>query len=80
MLQPVDLQDLGFRDVTLIMKNQNRTCNMTWTLCLHNVSSVFLVVEPSKIIFLIYNTIPHRRTSSYSILGTIEPPNRILLM
>ena len=35
------------------------------------MSSVFWVVEPSKIIFLKQNTIPKRRIKSYSILGTI---------
>ena len=39
----------------------------------------FLVVEPNKIIFLIYNTKPMRRILSYSILGTIVSPNKILL-
>ena len=44
------------------------------------MSSVFLVVEPSKIIFLIYITIPKRRIESYSVLGTIVSPNKILLI
>ena len=45
------------------------------------MSSVFLVVEPSKMIFLISNTIPQREDIiilSYFILGTIVSPNKIL--
>ena len=41
------------------------------------LSSVFLVVAPSNILFLIKNTIP--QCISYSILGTIVSPNKILL-
>ena len=40
------------------------------------MSIVFLVVEPSKITFLIQNTITKRRIYSYSILGTIVSPNK----
>ena len=39
----------------------------------------FWVVQPSKIILLIENTIPKRKIESYSILGTIVSPNEILL-
>ena len=41
---------------------------------------LFLVVEPSKIIFLLYNTIPQKEDLILlSILGTIVSPNKILL-
>ena len=41
----------------------------------------FLVVEPRKIIFFIYKILyPKRRIYSYSILGTIVSPNKILLI
>ena len=43
------------------------------------MSSAFLVVEPSKIIFLIEKALPKRRIESYPILGTIVSPNKILL-
>ena len=43
------------------------------------VSSVFLVVEPSKIIFLYKILYPKRRIESYPIVGTIVSPNKILL-
>ena len=39
----------------------------------------FLVVKPSKIIFLIQNIYPKRRIESHSIMGTIVSPNKILL-
>ena len=46
---------------------------------------LYLVVEPSKMRFLSYmyiytdSTIPKRRIESYSILGTIASPHKILL-
>ena len=43
------------------------------------VSRVFLVVEPSNIIFLDKILYPKRRIESYSIMGTIVVPNKILL-
>ena len=46
-----------------------------------HVSSVFLVVEPSKIIFLIKNILyPKGRIESYSIMGTIVSPYDKLLI
>ena len=39
----------------------------------------FLVVETSKIIFLCKILYPKRRIKSYSILGTIVSPKKILL-
>ena len=50
----------------------------TMEYCMQQLSSAFLVVEPSKIIVLIKNTIPKKRILSYSILGTIVSPNKIL--
>ena len=44
------------------------------------MSGAFLAVEPSKIIFLVYNTIPQRKIESDSIMGTIVSPNEILVM
>ena len=44
------------------------------------MSNLFLVVEPSKITFLLYNTIPQKEDIILlSILGTIVSPNKILL-
>ena len=43
------------------------------------MSSVFLG-KPSKIISLIKDTIPKKKIESYSIMGTIVSPNKILLM
>ena len=43
------------------------------------MSSVFLVLEPSKVIFLYRMLYPKRRIESYSILGTIVSPNKILV-
>ena len=45
------------------------------------VSSVFLVVKPSKIILLVQNTISQKEDVIllYTILGTIVSPNKILL-
>ena len=45
-----------------------------------HVSSMFLVVKPNKIFLLLQNTITKRRIESYSVLGTIVSPNKILLM
>ena len=42
------------------------------------LSSVFLVVKPSKFISLYKILYPKRRIKSYSILGTIVSPNKIL--
>ena len=44
------------------------------------VSSVFLVVEPSEIIFLYKIRYPKRRIESYSIMGTIVSPDKVLLV
>ena len=44
------------------------------------MSSVFLVVEPRKIIPYIKCYTPKRRIQSYSIMGTIVSPNKILLL
>ena len=41
------------------------------------VSSVFLVVEPSKIVFLVKILYPKRRICSYSILGSIVSTKNI---
>ena len=47
-----------------------------WT----QVSSVVLVVEPSKIVYSLYKILyPKRRIESYSIMGTIVSPHKILL-
>ena len=42
-------------------------------------SNVVLVVEPCKIIFPYKLLYPKRRMESYSIMGTIVSPNKILL-
>ena len=47
---------------------------------LGHLSSVFLVVEPSKIIFLIWNTIPQKEDTILLYSGTIVSPNKILLI
>ena len=46
----------------------------------HHVSNVVLVVEPSKIIFLILYTIPQKEDIIFRYLGTIVSPNKMLLM
>ena len=59
--------------------HEDAVCFDQFAALLH-MNSVFAVVEPSKIIFLICEILyPKRRIESYSILGTIESPNQILL-
>ena len=60
-------------------QNDPRSTAKTAPPATRHMSSVFLVVKPSKILFLYEILYSKRRIESYSMLGTIVSPNEILL-
>ena len=67
--------EFGVGVLNLNPKGLTKHCWIMSHVAMLHLSCVFLMVKPSKIIFLMTKLYPKRRIESYSLMVTIVSPN-----